>query len=97
MDKQSIRVLLVDDSPDDVELTRRALAAIREPRFVVESAMTLALAIDRLRDGKYEIVLLDLGLPDSARTETLPRFESIHNALFTCAMSGPAFVARLLH
>ena len=72
--EKSIRVLLIDDDSDDVTLSRRALAAIGEPRFVVETAASLGEAIQRIRDSVFEIVLLDLGLPDCPRLETLAQF-----------------------
>lgn len=74
MNKQSIRVLLVDDSSSDAELTRLALSAIGRPAFAVVSAASLADAIELVQSRPFDIVLLDLGLPDCSRTETLKRF-----------------------
>jgi DNA-binding response OmpR family regulator len=75
MNGQSIRVLLVEDDPIDAELAGRALAANANPRFVLECVSTLALAIKRICDQTFSVVLLDLELPDSLRAETLPRFQ----------------------
>jgi signal transduction histidine kinase len=71
MSKDSIRVLLIDDDPADIELSRRALSAIGKPRFVVESAQYLGQAIERIRVAKFDVALLDLGLPDSTGSRTL--------------------------
>jgi signal transduction histidine kinase len=75
MNGQSIRVLLVEDDPIDAELAGRALAANANPRFVMESVATLALAMERICKQTFAVVLLDLELPDSLRTETLARFQ----------------------
>jgi signal transduction histidine kinase len=74
MNKQLIRVLLVDDNPSDVDLTRRALTAIGRSTFAVETAQSLSDAIRQVRAAPFDIVLLDLGLPDCNRTEALIRF-----------------------
>lgn len=76
MGEQSIHVLLVDDDAVDAELTRRALRGVDHPRFVVERAASLAEALEFLADSTYEVVLLDLSLPDSPRGETVPRLRA---------------------
>jgi two-component system response regulator len=62
------RILLVEDQPDDVDLTRRALdrAKIGNPITVAndgESALQMLLASSNDREGAIDMVLLDLGLP----------------------------------
>ncbi len=74
MNSQSIRVLLVDDDSADAELTRRTLSEIRSPRFTVESTASLSEAVELQSQHKCDVVLLDLGLPDSPSTETLAQF-----------------------
>ncbi|MEX2091547.1 MAG: response regulator [Pirellulales bacterium] len=76
MRDKSIRVLLIDDDSVDAELTGRALRSVGYPRFEVERAVSLADATERLRDDRFDVALLDLGLPDSPRAETLERFRS---------------------
>ena len=74
MNGQSVCVLLVEDDSIDAQLARWALAANAKPPFVVESAATMAQAIERIGNETFDVVLLDLGLPDSLRSETLARF-----------------------
>jgi signal transduction histidine kinase len=89
MNRKLIRALLVDDDSVDAELTRRALAAIVTPRFTVDSAASLQEAIERLSRAKYDVVLLDLGLPDSQRNETLERLrESCRNDVPIVVLTG---------
>jgi hypothetical protein len=73
---KSIRVLLIDDDSVDAELTGRALRSVGYLRFEIERALSLADAAQRLCNGGFDVALLDLGLPDSPRGETLERFRS---------------------
>lgn len=67
-----IRVLLVEDDAGDRRLVERILGRCSEPvEFAVESAGTLSAAMERLDNTLYDIVLLDLGLPDSSGMETV--------------------------
>ena len=65
MDFPEINVLLIDDSPSDCLLIREMLADARRARFHVERVELLAAGLDRLHAGLFDVVLLDLNLPDS--------------------------------
>lgn len=67
---RTVRVLLVDDNPGDRDLAEERLAHSRTECFVVDSAATLRQALERLSHGTYDVVLLDLGLPDSQGIDT---------------------------
>jgi two-component system phosphate regulon response regulator PhoB len=60
------RVLVVDDEPDILELTRFALS---QDGFQVETAMTGDEAVASMRRSRPDLVLLDLMLPDRPGTE----------------------------
>jgi diguanylate cyclase (GGDEF)-like protein/PAS domain S-box-containing protein len=60
-----INVLAIEDNPDDAELIRRMLVKVREPSFTFVKAPRLSEGLQLLRDGSFDIVLVDLGLPDS--------------------------------
>ena len=76
MCNDAIHVLIVDDDIVDAELTERALKSVGNPRFVIERTTSLSDAEDRLQNGRFDVVLLDLGLPDSPRAETLEWFRA---------------------
>jgi diguanylate cyclase (GGDEF)-like protein/PAS domain S-box-containing protein len=65
------RVLLVEDDPGDANLARQALRASREPLFDVAWVDTLAAAVQALRQERYDVLLLDLSLPDSSGIQTV--------------------------
>lgn len=69
-----IRLLLIEDDPGDALLLKELLSESQTP-FYVETAETMADALERLSDKKIDLVLCDLSLPDSHGLET---FESIH-------------------
>jgi len=67
-------ILLVEDNPGDARLIREILADIRgEDTPAVERMNTLAKALDYLEHFKPDIILLDLGLPDSQGLVTVQR------------------------
>jgi len=70
-DRNLINVLMVEDDAVDARLVEQILAQSSKPvEFTVESVGSLSAAIDCLSSKKYDVVLLDLGLPDSRGIET---------------------------
>ena len=65
MKKSNLSVLAIEDSLDDAELVRVMLNRVRDPVFTVVHAQRLAEGLERLREQTFDVVLLDLGLPDS--------------------------------
>lgn len=75
-DKQHIRVLVIEDNPDDAELLRRKLMRAEGAHVDFELAERLSAALERLSAKTFDVVVSDLGLPDSQGFETFLR---IHN------------------
>jgi PAS domain S-box-containing protein len=72
LDKRLLKVLLVDDEATDRIPVERILRTCSSPvEFVVESAVNLSEAIKNLTEKQYDVVLLDLELPDSSGIEIL--------------------------
>lgn len=66
-----MRILYVEDNPDDAELARHAILAANADH-VVEVMPTLAKARARLAGARRpDVVLLDMGLPDGSGMELL--------------------------
>ncbi len=69
----SIRVLLIEDSPTDRDLLAISLEDVTSARFEIQSAETLAEGLQQLAEQSFDVVLLDLNLPDSYGVETCDR------------------------
>ena len=72
MSAESINVLLVEDDDLYAHVLRAALAK-STPKVDVERRRTLADAIALLQTTRFDAVLLDLNLPDSAGLDTIGR------------------------
>jgi DNA-binding response OmpR family regulator len=67
----TINVLLVEDNPDDVDLIKESLGDSSEAHFEVHNEGRLMRAQHQFAIREFDIVLLDLGLPDSSGLRTL--------------------------
>ncbi len=74
MDKTNpgtIQILLIEDDPDDVLLLRVALAKAENAKIKLTHADCLSNGLIQLAEQDYDVILLDLNLPDSHGLETL--------------------------
>jgi len=62
-------VLLIEDEPADAKLIQDALASTVDSAFRVEWVTRLSDALERLGSERFEVVLLDLSLPDGKGLE----------------------------
>jgi CheY-like chemotaxis protein len=70
---QQIRILLVEDNPGDARLVREAVREAGNVLYQLSNVDRLEEALSRLRTERFDVVLLDLGLPDSQGLDTLLR------------------------
>jgi len=71
MDEEKIKVLLVEDVSIDALSVQRMLTEGTDGSFTLEHVKRLSEAIERLDKTCFDVVLLDLGLPESFGLETL--------------------------
>ena len=67
---QGITVLLVEDNPRDAALVAYVLGD-RIPRFEVTTVGSLSGALRSLKDYRFDVILLDIVLPDSQGFATI--------------------------
>jgi sigma-B regulation protein RsbU (phosphoserine phosphatase) len=70
MEEERVRILLVEDDPDDVYIIRNLLCDRWHGPFELVNVELLSAAIERCQEEKFDVMLLDLGLPDSQGLET---------------------------
>jgi len=65
MDDNLIEVLLIEDDPVDARLLEKMLAAVHYYTYVIECVDRLSKGLKRLTEKRFDVVLLDLNLPES--------------------------------
>ncbi|MFM2128545.1 MAG: hypothetical protein RL477_91 [Pseudomonadota bacterium] len=68
-----ISVLLIEDNPGDARLTRALLEEVPFARFDVTETATLAGGVELIADRSFDVVLLDLSLPDASGLDGVAR------------------------
>jgi len=83
---RQLSVLLVEDNPGDARLIHELVRDYPAVRIVAVD--TLAGALTQLADPSMDLVLLDLGLPDSQGVDTVARVAQDHPALPIIVVTG---------
>ena len=76
MNGKPLKVLLVEDNVVSAQLTRTILTRAETSSFEVRTAETLMGALDLLGAGAFDVILLDVSLPDSDGLGTLGYYSS---------------------
>jgi two-component system, cell cycle sensor histidine kinase and response regulator CckA len=70
MEDQVIKILLIEDNPGDARLLRELLKDVSSVQFELEHATLLQDGLQHLQNQRFDIILLDLFLPDSRELKT---------------------------
>jgi len=81
--KKELNILLVEDNKGDERLIRELLGEQKLIRFNIEMASSLKESERKISENLFDIILLDLGLPDSSGLETLIKLIAIFPGLAT--------------
>ena len=84
----AIRVLLVEDNPGDARLIQELLLEARSAHFETVVAPRLADAQEELAHGDFQLILLDLSLPDSQGIDTFHRMAAYAPSVPLIVLSG---------
>ncbi|HXD12199.1 MAG TPA: PAS domain S-box protein, partial [Anaerolineales bacterium] len=88
MDKNQIQVLLIEDNLTDAILLREALGADALTAFSITVVERLQSAVEILQGQGFDIILLDLGLPDGHGLETFTRLHQVVPQIPKVILSG---------
>jgi PAS domain S-box-containing protein len=83
-----VRVLLIEDSRGDARLIREMLAEAGGTTFDVAEVATLAAGIDLISTATFDVVLLDLSLPDSDGLTGVARVKEVDPRLPVVVLTG---------
>src|SRR5262245_4882073 len=67
--------LLIDANREDEQLFQEELSLIRDTPYALEVVRTLADGLARIRQGRIDVILVDLNLPDSLGLTTFLRLQ----------------------
>jgi diguanylate cyclase (GGDEF)-like protein/PAS domain S-box-containing protein len=86
--KPDIKVLAIEDNPDDAELLKMMLKKVLSPAFSFVHAARLSEGLDYLKDGIFDVVLLDLKLPDGEGIEVVQAFRQQSQEIPLIVLTG---------
>ncbi len=90
MASDMIRALMIEDDPDDVLLVKESLADIPSARIKLSYTGRLSRGLIELSVQHYDVVLLDLNLPDSRGLESLKSVIKSYPRVPVVVLSGLA-------
>lgn len=82
------KILLVEDNPGDARLTRALLSEVEGARFDFTHVECLGSALEAVEQQSFDVVLLDLSLPDEHGLATVERLRNRAPRLPVVVLSG---------
>jgi CheY-like chemotaxis protein len=84
-DNKGKRILLVDDEPDVIYAIKRVLENIG---FIVDSYDDPILALTNFKPGSYDLILLDIKMPNMNGFDLYERIKEIDRNVKTCFLTA---------
>lgn len=88
MSEKNLRIIIVEDNKDDFVLLKKYLKDVCKKPCELKHVETMTDAVKTLGSGDFDIILLDLGLPDSDGLETLKKIQAIEKKIPIVVFSG---------
>ena len=88
MSDKHIKILLIEDNLGYVHLIQQMLAVSSQVEYQIECADRLSTGLEHLVKGEIDVVLLDLGLPDSQGLDTLGKVRTQAPAVPIVVVTG---------
>jgi len=83
-----LKILLIEDNPADARLIEELLKEEAKDSYHLEQAEKLSRGLERLAVDHFDVVFLDLGLPDSKGLDTLKAVVKEYSRLPTIVVTG---------
>ena len=83
-----LKILLIEDNPSDVRLFQEYLREVNSFSYELVHMDRLSNALEYLAVSQPDVILLDLGLPDSQGIETFEKFRTASIDIPTIILSG---------
>ncbi|MDP2324328.1 MAG: diguanylate cyclase, partial [Gammaproteobacteria bacterium] len=83
-----MKLLLVEDNPADADFLAASLRRQQAGDVELINVLTLAAATERLGGEKFDVVLLDLHLPDGSGLQCLDTIQAVDNEVPIVVLSG---------
>ena len=77
MSEEKIKVLLIEDNPADARLLKEAFDRVYSPLFEITHVDSLNAGLQHLAWDDFNVVFLDLSLPDASGMETLLQVQAV--------------------
>ena len=88
MNEEIIQVLMIEDSLGEARLITRFINEVPGISVKLEHTFRLSLGLERLSRGGIDVVLLDLGLPDSMGVETIVKVREAFRTVPIVVLTG---------
>lgn len=88
MNSDAVRILIIEDNIGDAKLISETIKDTNNFRCRFDHAFRLATGLEQLEKNQFDVVLLDLGLPDSEGLEGLMRLHEAAPSLPIVILTG---------
>lgn len=88
MDKKELNILYIEDNPGDFVLFLEKVRDSEEIKYNIINSETLAKGIETVCLGNFDLILLDLSLPDSKGLSTFERIKEAAEQIPVIIMTG---------
>lgn len=86
--ESGMKVLLVEDNPGDARLVMEALRETGDTTTELTHVETFNKAVETLNDADFQLILLDLTLPDSQGVETFSQMKRMFPNIPIVVLTG---------
>jgi len=83
-----IKTLLIEDADLDARMIERLLKKSSREVFLIDRTKTLSDGLDLMGKNEYELILLDLGLPDSSGSGAVSRIHKAGDSNIIVVLTG---------